>query len=32
MVKGKKKREFGNLMAIQDDYPKYVVSLDEFIK
>ena len=24
------KREFGNLMNIQDNYPKYVVSLDEF--
>lgn len=22
--------EFGNLMAIQDNYPKYVVSLDKF--
>lgn len=25
-----REREFGNLMAIQDNYPKYVVSLDEF--
>ena len=25
-----RKREFGNLMAIQDNYLKYVVSLDEF--
>ncbi|WP_294545584.1 ATP-binding protein [uncultured Bacteroides sp.] len=24
------KREFGNLMNIQDNYPKYVISLDEF--
>jgi len=24
-------REFGNLAAIRDNYPKYVVSLDEFI-
>lgn len=24
------KREFGNLMAINDNYPKYVVSLDEW--
>ena len=24
------KREFGNLQAIKDNYPKYVVSLDEF--
>lgn len=23
-------REFGNLQAIQDNYPKYVISLDEF--
>lgn len=27
-----REREFGNLMAIQDNYPKYVVSLDEFNK
>ncbi len=26
------KREFGNLLAIQDNYPKYVVSLDEFYR
>ena len=26
------KREFGNLFAIQDNYPKYVVSLDEFFR
>ncbi|HVU57957.1 MAG TPA: ATP-binding protein [Puia sp.] len=25
------KREFGNLTAIRDNYPKYVVTLDEFI-
>lgn len=25
-----RKREFGNLMAIDDNYPKYVVSLDEW--
>lgn len=25
-----REREFGNLMNIQDNYPKYVVSLDEF--
>ena len=25
-------REFGNLMAIKDNYPKYVVSLDDFNK
>ena len=25
-----REREFGNLMAIKDNYPKYVVSLDEF--
>ena len=25
-------REFGNLMSIKDNYPKYVVSLDEFNK
>jgi predicted AAA+ superfamily ATPase len=25
-----KKREFGNLLAIKDNYPKYVVSMDEF--
>lgn len=25
-----REREFGNLMTIQDNYPKYVVSLDEF--
>ncbi len=25
-------REFGNLIAIKDNYPKYVVSLDEFNK
>jgi ATPase len=27
-----REREFGNLMNIQDNYPKYVVSLDEFNK
>lgn len=27
-----RKREFGNLMSIADNYPKYVVSLDEFIR
>lgn len=27
---GTQKREFGNLMAISDNYPKYVVSLDEW--
>lgn len=27
-----KKREFGNLRSIQDNYPKYVVSLDEFYR
>lgn len=26
------KREFGNLLSIQDNYPKYVVSLDEFYR
>jgi len=26
------KREFGNLMQIKDNYPKYVVSLDEFFR
>lgn len=26
------KHEFGNLQAIQDNYPKYVVSLDEFYR
>lgn len=26
------KREFGNLLTIQDNYPKYVVSLDEFYR
>lgn len=26
------KREFGNLLAINDNYPKYVVSLDEFYR
>jgi uncharacterized protein len=26
------KREFGNLQLIQDNYPKYVVSLDEFYR
>ena len=26
------KREFGNLRSIQDNYPKYVVSLDEFYR
>lgn len=26
------KREFGNLQSIQDNYPKYVVSLDEFYR
>jgi len=26
------KREFGNLLSIQDNYPKYVVSLDEFFR
>mgnify|MGYP002693251999 FL=1 len=25
-----REREFGNLMNIPDNYPKYVVSLDEF--
>ena len=25
-----RKREFGNLEAISDNYPKYVVSLDEW--
>ena len=25
-----RKREFGNLLAIPDNYPKYVVSLDEW--
>lgn len=23
-------REFGNLMAVKDNFPKYVVTLDEF--
>jgi len=23
-------REFGNLLKIQDNYPKYVVTMDEF--
>jgi hypothetical protein len=23
-------REFGNLLEIKDNYPKYVISLDEF--
>lgn len=27
-----KNREFGNLLSIQDNYPKYVVSLDEFYR
>jgi predicted AAA+ superfamily ATPase len=27
-----RKREFGNLQAITDNYPKYVVSLDEFFR
>jgi predicted AAA+ superfamily ATPase len=27
-----KKREFGNLRSIQDNYPKFVVSLDEFYR
>ncbi|MEI6555606.1 MAG: ATP-binding protein [Paludibacter sp.] len=27
-----KNREFGNLRSIQDNYPKYVVSLDEFYR
>jgi predicted AAA+ superfamily ATPase len=27
-----RKREFGNLKAISDNYPKYVVSLDEFFR
>jgi predicted AAA+ superfamily ATPase len=27
-----KNREFGNLQSIQDNYPKYVVSLDEFYR
>jgi uncharacterized protein len=27
-----KTREFGNLISIQDNYPKYVVSLDEFYR
>jgi uncharacterized protein len=26
------KREFGNLLAIQDNYPKYVVSMDDFFR
>ena|ERR1035437_76072 len=26
------KREFGNLRSIQDNYPKYVVSMDEFYR
>ena len=26
------KREFGNLISIHDNYPKYVVSLDEFYR
>ncbi|MDO9154459.1 MAG: ATP-binding protein [Paludibacter sp.] len=26
------KREFGNLLSIQDNYPKYVVSLDDFYR
>ena len=25
-----KQREYGNLQLINDNYPKYVVSLDEF--
>jgi predicted AAA+ superfamily ATPase len=25
-------REFGNLLAIKDQYPKYVISMDEFWK
>ena len=25
-----KEREFGNLLTIKDNYPKYVVSLDEY--
>ena len=27
-----KKREFGNLRSIQDNYPKFVVSMDEFYR
>jgi len=27
-----KKREFGNLLAIKDNYPKFVVSMDEFYR
>ena len=23
-------REFGNLMAIKDNYPKYVITLDDY--
>ncbi len=23
-------REFGNLLAIKDNYPKYVITLDEY--
>jgi len=26
-----KEREFGNLLSIKDNYPKYVISMDEFI-
>jgi len=29
---GTRQREFGNLKQIQDNYPKYVVSLDEFFR
>jgi len=26
-----KEREFGNLLSIKDNYPKFVISMDEFI-
>lgn len=31
ITKGNKEREFGNLLAIKDNYPKFVVSMDELI-
>lgn len=31
ITEGNKEREFGNLLAIQDNYPKLVVSMDEMI-
>ena len=28
----KKEREFGNLLAIKDNYPKYLVTMDPLVK